>query len=108
MSVLSVVLKAEKVIMTFVRPSFDRMPSETQEVINGDCARDNISTFAWTDQLFSHEMIVLSDSRFHRFRLEVLSNDRLSVYSLYSQFRMVYNVCLCLSVFCRSFGTNVF
>jgi predicted metal-binding membrane protein len=40
--------------------------------------------------------------------IEILSADRLSVFGLYSQFRMVYDVCLsvCLSV--SVFGFNVF
>jgi hypothetical protein len=79
MSVLSVFLKTEKVIVTFVSLSFDRISSEIQEAPNEHCARDNLETLAWTDQLVSQRMIVLSDSRVHRFRLEVLSNDRLSV-----------------------------
>jgi uncharacterized protein YsxB (DUF464 family) len=101
MSVLSVFLKTEKVIVTFVILSFARMSSETQEAINGHCARANLSTLAWIDQFFSQEMTFLSDSRFHRCRLEVLSNDRLPMASLYSQFQIVYNVSLpvCLSVF---------
>jgi hypothetical protein len=35
MSVLSVFLNTEKVIVTFVGLSYDRMSSETQEAING-------------------------------------------------------------------------
>jgi hypothetical protein len=42
MSVLSVFLNTEKVIMTLAILSFDRMSSETQEAINGHCARDNM------------------------------------------------------------------
>jgi hypothetical protein len=82
MSVLSVFLNTEKVIVTFVSLSFDRMSSETREAINGHCARDRSIGF-----------------RLHRFRLEVLSNDRLSLFSLYSRFQMVCVLCLsvCLS-----------
>jgi hypothetical protein len=46
-----------------------------------------------------------------RFRLEVRSNARLSGFSLYSQFQIVYSVhlsdCLSLAVFCRSFLRKV-
>jgi hypothetical protein len=35
MSVLSVFFETEKVIVTFVSASYDRMSSETQEGING-------------------------------------------------------------------------
>jgi hypothetical protein len=39
MSALSVFLNTEKVIVTFVSVSSDRMSSETQGAINGHCAQ---------------------------------------------------------------------
>jgi hypothetical protein len=47
MSVLSVLLNTEKVIVIFVSLSYDRMSSETQEAINGHCARDNRVAGSW-------------------------------------------------------------
>jgi hypothetical protein len=41
-AVLSVFLNTEKVIVTFVSLSFDRMSSETAWPIDGHCARDNM------------------------------------------------------------------
>jgi hypothetical protein len=107
MSVLSVCFAREKVIVAIVPLSVDRMASETRQSIQWTWRSDNLSRVLESSILASQKLIVLSDSDFDRFRLEQRSNDRLSLFCLHSEFRIVYDVRLSLSVFYRKIRSNV-